>query len=264
MQLRICQRPRPRLAFTLVELLVVIAIVAVLASLLLPSLGSAKTAAVSAKCKSNLRQIGIHLSIYVGDHGVYPHYAATPTGFADPVGWPAIASFADPATRDESRPFRCPSTRGARQWAGNEWTKFGRSYGYNADGFMNRRAVDLQWGLGGKPDARGFPTVPVKDSEVVSPAEMLAIGDAFGSGPETNAVHLGSKFVRRDPSPNYGFAGSLEVWRASARSVEQQHDRRANVGFADLHVEGMRLRSLFSDPTDSALSRWNRDQQPHR
>ncbi len=60
------------IAFTLIELLVVIAVIGILASLLLRARARAKQAAGSAACKSNLRQWGIGLIMYVGDFGVYP------------------------------------------------------------------------------------------------------------------------------------------------------------------------------------------------
>ncbi len=39
---------------------------------------------------------------------------------------------------------------------------------------------------------------------------------------------------------------------------------KANVAFCDGHVESPPLPFLFTDTSDAALSRWNRDHQPHR
>jgi len=62
------QKPVRSKAFTLIELLVVIAIIAILAALLLPALASAKMSASMAKCKSNLKQLGMAFTLYGGDN----------------------------------------------------------------------------------------------------------------------------------------------------------------------------------------------------
>ncbi len=54
--------------FTLIELLVVISIIALLIGILIPTLGAARDSARSLRCGTNLNQIGVAITMYLGDH----------------------------------------------------------------------------------------------------------------------------------------------------------------------------------------------------
>jgi prepilin-type N-terminal cleavage/methylation domain-containing protein/prepilin-type processing-associated H-X9-DG protein len=131
--LKILSRPVSR-AFTLVELLVVIAIIAVLAALVSPVFKKAQDSARSTKCVSNLRQLGVALSIYVTENNQYPfpYYGSGIwyTAIAPILNLPKDGSgkYTDP-----SHIFCCPSdkTPGSDANATPEFSLLKTSYGFN-------------------------------------------------------------------------------------------------------------------------------------
>jgi len=110
-----------RYGFTLVELLVVIGIIALLVSILLPAMSSARAQAQSTKCLSNLRQIGQASMLYANLNKGH---------LMQPVGT-AIYRFSQNTwltTAVSGPPSRCSSADGSRP--SSAWTpKSGKNSG---------------------------------------------------------------------------------------------------------------------------------------
>ncbi len=114
-------------AFTLIELLVVIGIIGILMSLLMPTLSRAKGKVNDVKCISNLRQIGIALTIYADENqSKLPFAERRPSTPVDPQHiYPRIVDVLSNNVAGALTIFRCP--RDKFGW----FEKEGSSYEWN-------------------------------------------------------------------------------------------------------------------------------------
>ncbi len=237
--------------FTLIELLVVIGIIAILASLITPALNRAKLASRNAVCKSNLRQLGLALHMYVMETGVFPH---TVDANAATTWYTAIA----PHYGSNYNIMTCPTFKGewpiekAITWVlGNAYHRSpstpgrvaGVSYGYNGFGVGSANATTWTANLGlGVQVNPGEIAPAVSESAVKSTADMIAIADSM-------------------PQPGFTNIFPFLLSISSVPSPER-HNGGANVAFADGHVITLLSKQLV-EPTEPNRRRWNVDNEPH-
>ena len=87
------EKSRTGTGFTLIEMLTVMAILAVLAGLLFPVIAKSREQARRTTCLSNLRQIGMALSMYASNHaGMLPPAGEPSTGRATHHIWDGTAT----------------------------------------------------------------------------------------------------------------------------------------------------------------------------
>jgi prepilin-type N-terminal cleavage/methylation domain-containing protein/prepilin-type processing-associated H-X9-DG protein len=244
-------------AFTLAELLVVVAVIAILAALLLPALSRSKQKAQQIKCVSNLPQLGIALQSFVADTQTYPvGFSRTSTDnrvdWFDELGREGFGNSKSVTNVLTTGVFHCPSDHSSPLLSPSRWNSL-LSYGYNGYG-VGTTALTNQIGLNGRFISPREHCVPLRESEVVSPSEMIAIGDIFGGA---------LFFNRRAPS------GFVIIWNGQINYenldyILARHQGRLDVVFCDGRVESPTVGFLFTNTSDAALVRWNRDHLPHR
>ncbi len=201
--------------FTLIELLVVIAIIAILASMLLPSLSRAKEASKSLSCKSNLKQLAGGFVMYAGDN----------TDYLPPLNF--YTSGADQYYKWYTNMVSAYVP--VKQWFierdGNM-----RESGSSAWKCPSVSSAELAWGSGYGVADSVLPYASISGckrlSGVRSPSKTFLIGDCWNPGYST---HNGTWIAF---SPPY-----VTSWPGGAQQPAMRHSgQQVNIGFIDGHV----------------------------
>jgi prepilin-type N-terminal cleavage/methylation domain-containing protein/prepilin-type processing-associated H-X9-DG protein len=214
-----------RNGFTLIELLVVIAIIALLASLLLPALASAKTKARQSKCISNKRQVGLAMVMYADDFS-----GKTPTTtHSDPSTNASWINLLKPYVANV-HPIRiCPADKRGGERLTNNATSYIINDLVSGDAVVDPFGRELQ-------AATNLDNLRDPSSTMI----LFEVSDLFGASVFNDHTHargwiLGWERVWRDIQPDRHRNGPAEADRTRGS---------ANYLFADVHVENIKASKL--------------------
>jgi prepilin-type processing-associated H-X9-DG protein len=258
-------------AFTLVELLVVIGIIALLISILLPSLHKARQSALSVKNLSNLKQIGIGLEMYRNEHKRYP-VAAMPATTPPTPRWrwadalyvymKSTEVFMSPAlTNTERERMKKPFAHTLNaDGTTNPQTLYWGGYGYNWQYLGNGRnsptaAISANTSVyfaTGKGIKNGSETIAVADTRGCENGYAAGEG-VYVIDPPLQSFSMGSQGSRKAlnsavGSGNYGYQGGNDgedpKTGVNRARPEERILKKIGVLFCDGHCEALTLKEL--------------------
>ena len=231
-------------AFTLIELLVVICIIAILASMLLPALQSARESASVATCVSNLGQMSKAFQMYATNFNDFMPALTPAQGSSGSTGWEYALIDALGQNRNNS-PFRsaffCDGDSSSDSIGANK-----KSYSLNNLQHAVHPVIDLTIESGGKTNTKSG-------------------GKGYMSGNKTTSVYTASSFIviGENVSPSNSINGSATFSVSdidspgSASAVHQQvtiykrYTSHATAGelYLDGHAKHIKPQQTFPSGT---------------
>ena len=226
-------------AFTLIELLVVISIIAMLMSILVPSLGKARERAKKVICTNNVRQIGLANALYAqySDNWYVPYYnKSLIIWFQNPL-YVKIMGI-DKRTDDADtgamltlpEDYKCPSD--TRKQDDGLWDDGGSrinvSYGYNITNLLEGN----MWKIG--------QNYGHKMSQIHKPFIKIAFMDSTDYGVYSKYPWFLADYTRY--WDKWGdVVGPPNNWHTPA----YRHNEGANIVFFDGHSEYLKKEEIF-------------------
>jgi prepilin-type processing-associated H-X9-DG protein len=224
-------------------------------------LAKAKQKAKQTACINNEKQVGVALVMYANDYQVYPSDFNNSKGY---YVWMTRllylmgnnrAAFCCPAALSQAWWDPTNNTTlvkqideyGVPNWLVSNTSRF--SLGYNDWGLVNVGTPVL--GMGADVSAG-----PVKDSQIKSPSNMIAVGDVRSDIP----VNLVTFDANLDPVIDDASDNSTP-WHSQCPC--NRHNYRTDLLFADGHVESPRRNDCVNPLDGSWRAKWNNDYNPN-